>query len=124
MAHTTPRATPSPPDTGPPQASENFASYVAWYSWARTGVVRDAVVCHTAAAAAQRALAADGLEAARKVALAAAADEAAVGRTRAGYGARHRYVEWFVWARDTLRLPDATCHQVARGAVDAISEPA
>lgn len=102
--------------------STPFDEYVSWYSWAWINLVREVVVCHTAAAAAMQALAAGGdRDAAAAAARRAAGDNAVVGRTRAGYGHRHRYVEWFIWARANLGLPDARCHQAADAAVRCIA---
>ncbi len=98
-----------------------FDEYVAWYSWAHTNLVRDAVVCHTAAAAATHALAAGGRDTAAVAARDAAADEAAVSRTRASYGHRHRHVEWFIWAQANLGLTSERCHEAAEAAVQSIA---
>ncbi len=99
-----------------------FDEYVAWYSWARTNLVRDATVCHAAATAATHALAGGaGRDNAAVAARDAAMDEAAVGRTRASYGSGHTYVEWFLWAKDNLRLPDVRCHEAARAALESIA---
>jgi len=104
------------------KASSSFDEYVTWYSWAWMNLVREVVVCHTAAAAAVQTLAAGGDRSAVSVAaLEAAADVAAVGRTRAGYGTRHRYVERFIWARSNLGLCDLHCHDVARVAMGAVA---
>jgi len=103
-------------------AWEAFDEYVAWYSWARTNLVRDATVCHVAAAAATHALAGGGgRDSAAVAARNAATDEAAIGGTRASYGSGHTYVEWFLWARDDLRLPDVRCHEAARAALESIA---
>jgi hypothetical protein len=103
--------------------ADEFAGYATSYSWARANVSDDAIVCHTAAVAATHALTADDdREAAAEAARAAAWDEAALARTRAGYGPRHQYVEWFAWARDTLRLlfsrpsTSRSCQSSASGA--------
>ncbi len=99
-----------------------FDDYVVWYSWANSNLVRDAVVCHTAAAAATHALAAGGgRDTAAVAARTAAVDEAAVGRMRASYSHRHRYVEWFIWALANLGLPSERCHQAAEAAVRSIA---
>ena len=98
--------------------ADGFDGYVAWYSWAKTSLADDAIVCHAAATAAIHALAAgsDPEEAARAVAV----DEVALRQTRASYGSHHRYVEWFAWARN-LNLPDARCHEAARAALQSIA---
>jgi len=96
--------------------------YAAWYSWAKTNLVRDAVACHAAAAAATHALAAGGgRDVAAVAARDAARDEAAIGWTRANYGSGHSYVEWFIWARANLRLADVRCHEAARAALRSIT---
>lgn len=101
---------------------DDVAGYARWYSWARVNLVNDVIVCHAAATAAMHAYAADDdREAAEKAARSAASDVAILARTRAGYGPHHRYIEWFVWARDNLRLPDARCHEAARTALESIS---
>jgi hypothetical protein len=102
--------------------ADEFAGYATWYSWARTNVSDDAIVCHTATMAAMHALTADhDREAAAEAARATARDEAALAQTRAGYGPRHQYVEWFAWAQDNLRLPDSRCHEAARRALESLS---
>jgi hypothetical protein len=102
-------------------ARSKFDEYVAWYSWAKTNLVRDTTVCHTAAAAATHAVARGrGRDNAAVAARDAAMDEAAIGWTRASYGSDHRYVEWFIWAKDNLRLSDTRCHEAARAALESI----
>lgn len=102
--------------------ADEFAGYASWYSWARTNVSDDAIICHTAAEAATHLLTMnDDCEAAVEAARAAARDEPALARTKAGYGSRHQYVEWFVWARDNLRLPDPRCHEAASRALESLS---
>jgi len=99
-----------------------FDRYVAWYTWARTNLVRDATVCHAAAEAASRVEAGGGdRDAAAAAALRAAADLETVRRTRAGYGYRHLYVEWFIWIKTTRRLSDARCHEAAASALRSIA---
>lgn len=99
-----------------------FDEYVAWYSWAKSNLVRDAMVCHAAATAATQALAVGaGRDAATAAALDAAADEAAISGTRASYGYRHLYVEWFIWAKANLRLSDERCHEVAQAALQPMA---
>jgi hypothetical protein len=103
------------------ESSEQFDEYAGWYLWAWSNLVREVVVCHTAAEAAVQAQAAGGdRDAARAAALKAAGDEVTVGRTRAGYGHRHCYIEWFVWAQSNLGLPVLCCHNVAHAAMHAI----
>ncbi|TMC08199.1 MAG: hypothetical protein E6J41_14240 [Chloroflexi bacterium] len=103
-------------------ARSKFDEYVAWYSWAKTNLVRDATVCHAAAAAATHTLAwGGGRDTAAVAARDAAMDEAAIGWTRTSYGSDHSYVEWFIWAKDNLRLPDARCHEAARAALQSIA---
>jgi hypothetical protein len=102
--------------------ADEFAGYAAWYSWARTSVADDAIVCHTAAAAAMHTLTLDGdVQAAAAAARAAAREETARARSRARYGPPYQYVEWFIWARDNLGLPDALCHEAARTALESLS---
>jgi hypothetical protein len=95
-----------------------FDEYVTWYLWARTGLVRDSTVCHTAAAAAVHVLSVGGgHDAAAAAARNAASDETAISRTRRSLGYRHLYVEWFIWARVNRRLCEERCHEVARSAL-------
>ncbi len=99
-----------------------FDAYVAWYSWAKTSLGNDAIVCHCAAAAAMRTLASgNDSQAAAIAARAAACDGDALGQTRASYGSNHRYVEWFIWAQAHLGLPDERCHEAVRAAFQAIA---
>lgn len=104
-------------DTG-----STFDEYVTWYSWAGFNLAPDAVACHAAAMAATAALDTGlGRQAAAAAARAAVGNEAALDHTRATYSSKHRYVEWFVWARSNLRLPDPRCHEAAQAALDVIA---
>jgi membrane protease YdiL (CAAX protease family) len=103
-------------------ARTTFDEYVAWYSWATINFAADPIVCHAAAAAAMRALAlSGGRDTAAQAATDAARDEASLRRTRADYGSRHRYIEWFVWARANPRFSDERCHEAAQAALQSIA---
>lgn len=108
--------------TGAPDARPTCDEYVAWYSWAMASLANEAIVCHTAAAAATHVLSAGGdRDTAAVAAHEAAGDEAALRQTRADYGSHHSYIEWFIWARANLGLPDDRCHESARAAVQSIA---
>src|SRR6267378_4272913 len=95
-----------------------FDEYVAWYLWAAATADDDAIACHTAATAAVHALSVGASrDQAAAEARAAARNEAALQQTRSDYGPNHRYVDWFLWARSNLHLPEARCHEAARAAV-------
>jgi membrane protease YdiL (CAAX protease family) len=102
-------------------AGTGFDEYVTWYGWAASNLGDSPIASHTAAAAAMRALA-EGADrdAAAAAASSAARDQAALAETTAGYGSRHRQIEWFVWARANLDEPDERRHEAARAAVQAI----
>lgn len=92
-----------------------FNQYAEWYTWAVANGAGDAIARHAAVQALS--VGGDPEIAAR----AASDDEAARDRTKADYGARHQYVEWFVWARANLHLPDHRCHEAARSALQSLS---
>jgi hypothetical protein len=95
-----------------------FEEYVGWYSWARRDLTADAIAAHAVATAATDALAAGHDWATAAAAAGRAADDnATLDRMRATYGTNHRYVEWFLWTRDRLSLPDEWCHETAAVAV-------
>jgi len=109
-------------DRAPAVDGPGFDDYVAWYSWATAAIGGEPVACHAAAAAAMHALAeGHNYDAAAAAGRDAAASDAALERTRAAYGAPHRYVEWLVWARTSLGLPDARSHEAAAAAVQSIA---
>lgn len=117
-----PRRPPGPYVVRMADGGSAFDRYVAWYAWARTNLVRDAIVCHAAAAAAARVEAGGGdRDAAAGAALRAAADEETIRRTRAGYGYRQLYVEWFVWIKATQGLSHARCHEAAASMLRSIA---
>jgi membrane protease YdiL (CAAX protease family) len=103
-------------------ARTTFDEYVSWYSWATTNLAGGPVVCHAAAAAATHALTVGCTrDLAAVVAHDAARDETTLDWAKAGYGPNERYVEWFIWARVNLRLPDERCHGAAQVALQTIA---
>src|SRR5207302_4208260 len=51
----------------------------------------------------------------------AAGDDAVLRQARGDYSASHRYIEWFVWARANLRLPDDRCHETTQAALQSLA---